>query len=153
MRENESKPMRTLSQERPNFGFRNGEWLTFAEEVSFDADELNPMNIYQSLRLDGPGPGVDIEIDHFELKLPPQSTFAPENGTCFDLVPGNNDADAVMYNPFPFRSRTDDDVLVQVRYDDAGLFYYFAVSGRSDSYDGLSWDVATGCVQLDAVYR
>jgi hypothetical protein len=153
MRENESKPMRSILEERQKHGFKNGEWLTFTAEVTFTDDDLNPTNVYQTLRIDGPGPNVAIEFDHFELRLPPQSTYPPADNVCFDLVPGNNDADAVMYHPFPFRSRVDANVLVQVKRDETDLFNYFAVSGRSSAYDGISWDIAPGCVRQDAVYR
>lgn len=153
MREDASKESKSIIEERQAHGNQNGEWLTFADEVVFEADELNSSNVYQSLRIDGPGPGVDIELDHFELRLPPPSTFRPVGDICSDLVPGNNDADAVKYNPFPFRSRDDGNVVLSVKYENATQDPFFAVTGRTDKYDGITWDVAAGCVKQDAVYR
>lgn len=148
-----STPTRTIAQERQSHGFKTGEWINFAEEVYFTNDDLNLSNVYQSLRIDGPGAGVDIEIEHFELRLPPEGTYPSVDNVCFDLIPGNNDADEVAYNPFPFKARDDDDVLLDVRTDASGTFNYFAVSGRSQSYEGISWWPAPGCIQKDAVYR
>jgi len=153
MRADESKPLSTIIEERKAHGFRSGEWETLAAEVTFKEDYLNPTNIFQALRIDGPGPNVDIEFDHFELRLPPQSTYPPAADVCSDLVSGNNDADAVMYHPFPFRSRDDMNVLLQVKRDESDLIDYFAISGRSSDTDGLSWDVAAGCIKPDAVYK
>ena len=96
---------------------------------------------------------VDIELDHFELRLPPQSTYRPVDDICGDLVPGNNNADAVKYNPFPFKSRSNSDVVLAVKYEGADQAPYFAISGRSSVYDGITWDVPAGCVRQDAVYR
>jgi len=145
--------MSTIVQERQAHQNRYNEWITFAQEVTFSEDQLEPSNIFQSLRIEGPGAGVDFEISHFELRLPPESTYPSAEDVCGDLVPGNNDADAVLYHPFPFRSRDDDNVLLEVKNDDNDPFNYFAITGRSSAYDGISWDVAAGCIKQDSVYR
>lgn len=154
MRQDSSRKMRSIIEERKSHGNQYGEWLTFANEVEFEEDDLNPSNIYQSLRIDGPAPGVDIELDRFELRLPPQtSTYPPVDDVCSDLVAGNNDADAVKYHPFPFRSRDNANVVLAVKYENTTMDPYLAISGRTSPFDRITWDVAAGCLRQDAVYR
>ena len=148
MRADTSRPLKSIIDERKAHGNGYGEWITFATEVKFSNDELSPSNIYQAFRLDGPGANVDIEFDHFELRLPPESTYPPPSDVCSNLVPGNN---TIKYHPFPFRSRDDANVIMAMRGDE--MDPYFAISGRSSDMDGISWNVAAGCVKQDAVYR
>lgn len=147
MGENASQKLKSVIDERRAHGNKYGEWITFAGEMKFSNDELNPSNIYQAFRLDGIAAGVDIEFDHFELRLPPAP---PSSNVCSNLVPASNE---VMYHPFPFRSRDDANVVVAVKNDPSDSDPYFAITGRSHDKDGITWDVAPGCIKQDAVYR
>jgi hypothetical protein len=139
-----SKP---LFEERKSHENKYGDWITVAKEVTFDAAERNATNFYQSIRFEVPG-GIDIVLDSFVLRLPPLDTYPPPSDVCGNLVPETN---AVKYHPFPFRARMNSNVVVEVKYDE--IDPYFAVTGRTSDTDGLSWDVANGCVKQFETYR
>lgn len=153
MRDNASKPLKTIVEERKAHQKKYNELITLTAEVTFELDQLNPSNIFQAIRIYGPGPGVDIEFDHFELRLPPPSLYPPANNVCGNLVPVSNASETVTYHPFPFRTRDDSNVLLDVKRDENDKFDFFALSGRSSDADGISWEVAPGCIKQDAMYK
>jgi hypothetical protein len=124
--------------------------MTIEEHISFGADELDPTNIYLTLRVAGGETGADIEFQEFSLQISPQDACSTSPPDCQDLVVCNGDAEFGM-RPSPFYEKGE--VQIRVEIEDGNHFWRVYREEASSVLSGMEWNVPVDCIKEHAVYR
>eukprot|EP00542_Grammatophora_oceanica_P020927 CAMPEP_0194026912 /NCGR_PEP_ID=MMETSP0009_2-20130614/1155_1 /TAXON_ID=210454 /ORGANISM="Grammatophora oceanica, Strain CCMP 410" /LENGTH=1694 /DNA_ID=CAMNT_0038665801 /DNA_START=100 /DNA_END=5184 /DNA_ORIENTATION=- len=139
-----------------------GEWFTIADDLTFSSDNAQGSNIYETIRIQGPGAGITMEIDDLVLRLPPAEAFPDPQDVCSDLIPGNGDAELLGLSPFPFyKNKGYTDLYVEEETPTNHYFVstarqyaeYYANEDKDEIYDGMAVKLPFGCIHERSTYR
>jgi len=145
---------KTPYHEETNYDWQYGEEIFISETIVFDADMLNPTNIFNTFAFRGLLPGVDIEIYEFEFKLAPEEAYRSSTDICPDLALPNGDAELDPLSPFPYKADAYYTNVIVVQDDENLSNHFFRISGRGNSHhNSLRWETGVGCMTANAVYR
>jgi hypothetical protein len=129
--------------------FVYGAWRNFYASFTFSSSEIHEDAIHQVLRLRGPDPTVDIDIDNVSFGLPSPSLFPHPTNLCGGNLIMNGDAEAHSIHPYPMVAAG----------GSLGIFIFetgnqvFRVTGRSSDTDAVQYNLAApGCVMTGAQY-
>jgi hypothetical protein len=136
-------------REFPVDEFAYGVWQNFYASFTFLASELHKDAIYQILRLRGPEPAVEIDIDDVSFGLPPPSLFPDPDNVCGGNLIMNGDAEAHAIHPYPTVASSGSLSIFTFQTGNR----VFRVSGRSSDTDAVQYDLAAPqCVMTGAQY-
>ena len=133
-----------------------GTVITIVTELEFASTALDATNVYQLLRLVGPGAGVNLHVEEFHLFLPPASLYNHDPAcTGNALHPSSGDAESGIYSPFPLYV-THEWIYATIEEDAESDNHFFQIRGRTNrdrEKSGLAWDVNPHCLQEGAYLR
>ncbi|KAL3917278.1 MAG: hypothetical protein SGARI_007753, partial [Bacillariaceae sp.] len=127
-----------------NLGLKYGEWAEIKGTINFTDKQLDPANVYLSLRVSGGEKDADVELDNFTLRIAQDQACSETDTDCRDLVTCNGGADYDTASPF---TGTGGGQPV-IRYDEGteNHFWHFEDGG-------MSWNVPAKCMLENAVYK
>lgn len=136
-------------REFPSDAFVYNKWEDFYTSFTFSDNEIQEDVIYQLLRLRGPEPGIDIEVDDASFGLAPPSLFPDPENVCRGNLIMNGNAEASPVHPFPMRSNGG---RLNIFTTTTGN-HIFRLTRRVDDSDSLLQDLAAPqCLKTGAQY-
>jgi hypothetical protein len=141
--------------ENQNHAWRYGVWQDFYTTVTYTKEELDSVNIYQVLKLRGPDPQVEIEIDDFVFSLPPPAAVPDPADVCGGNIILNGDAELDAINPYPIT--LSNGALTVEESGGNNYFHHYARTSDEDSIyfvlNPLGCLVAGGSYKVSALIR
>ena len=136
-------------REFPSDAFVYGRWETFYTSFTFSTEEVDKDAFYQLLRLRGPAPEIDIDVDDVSFGLVPPSLFPDPENVCGGNLIMNGDAEASSMHPYPMQTPGGQLKIVTSRNGNR----IFRLTDRASDTDALLQDLAAPqCIMTGAQY-
>jgi len=143
----------------------DGEWFPLFGRFTLGSSEADPTNVYLSFNIEGPEPGVVIDVDDLYVGLPPEDQYpdpTQPGGVCSELFPADPGADGYSsYDPlgyvlpprypWPLYVASGSSRFLRILTEPDGNNYY-AITQRKQEYESLAFKIPPGCSKGGARY-